>query len=209
MSLSFSPTRAGVGHFSTLSPKVGMKRALTGLTPTNEPRTRGSQPSAQHMSTSSQKIATARQASTGHVIAPSDPEDSTHVRRLPVERSARPRPVVEGDIELEGAFDLQADLDLHDTIPCKPPTTRAPARPNDLERTLRFARLVRDTLADDHPLTRLLELALMRRDAALLQGLLKELYRQQVAEASTQVDESPRRSERVTLLPPPPKSAEG
>lgn len=160
------------------------------------------------MSTPPKKIATARQASTGRVAAPADVEESTHIRRLPTERDARLRPVIEGDIDLEGDFDLQDDLDQHDTIPCRPPMAEAAGRPNDLERTLRFARLVRDTLADDHQLTRLFELALMRRDAALLQGLLKELHRQQIAEASTQVDETPRRSERVTLLPPPPpKSA--
>ena len=144
------------------------------------------------------KTATARQASTGHVVAPADVEESTHIRRLPV---------VEGDIDLEGGIDLEGDVDQHDTIPCRPPAAEAPPRPNDLERTLRFARLVRDTLADDHPLTRLLELALMRRDAALLQALLKELHRQQIAGATTQVDETPRRSERVTLLPPPLKPA--
>lgn len=151
------------------------------------------------MSTPPKRIATARQASTGRAVAPGAVEESTHIRRLP-------RPITEGDIDLEGEFDLQDDIDQHDTIPCRPPVAEAPARPNDLERTLRFARLVRDTLADDHPLRRLLELALMRRDAALLQGLLKELHRQQIAE-TTQVDEAPRRSERVTLLPPPPKSA--
>lgn len=160
------------------------------------------------MSTPPKKIATARQASTGRVVAPADVEESTHIRRLPTEHYARLRPVTEGDIDLEGDFDLQDDLDQHDTIPCRPPMAEVARRPNDLERTLRFARLVRDTLADDHPLTRLLELALMRRDGALLQGLLKELHRQQLAEVSTQVDETPRRSERVTLLPPPPpKSA--
>ncbi len=176
------------------------------------------------MSTPPKQIATALQTSRERVVAPSDIDESTHVRRLPTERAATskralapkrsaaqrsgyPRPAVEGDLDLEGEFDLQDDIDQHDTIPCRPPVATAPARPNDLERTLRFARLVRDTLADDHPLARLLELALMRRDAALLQGLLKELHRQQLSAATTEVDEAPRRSERVTLLPPPPKSA--
>lgn len=159
------------------------------------------------MSTPPKRIATARQESTGRVVAPGYAEESTYVRRLPSERNARPRPVIEGDIDLAGDLDLADDIDQHDTIPCRPPVAEVPARPNDLERTLRFARLVRDTLTDDHPLTRLLELALMRRDGALLQGLLKELHRQQMAESTTQVDEPSRRSDRVTLLPPPPKSA--
>src|SRR5262245_13610096 len=117
------------------------------------------------MSTPPKTIALARQQSTGRVVAPGDVGESTHVRRLPkgpradqpAARSSHP-----------GA--IEAD-DEHDTIPCRPPVVEIPTRPNDLERTLRFARLVRDTLADDHPLTRLLELALLRRDAALLQGL--------------------------------------
>jgi hypothetical protein len=91
----------------------------------------------------------------------------------------------------------------HDTIPCGPPTFEASARPNDLERTLRFARLVHDTLASDHQLARLLELAIMRRDAALLRAILKELHKQQTADAID--DEVGRRSDRHTLLPPPPE----
>lgn len=171
------------------------------------------------MSTPPNTTATARQESSGRVIAPSDTEESTFVRRLSPGRTAdlqhvthpyqgaRPQPLVEGDIDFEGDFDLADDIDLHDTIPCRPPVAELTVRPNDLDRTLRFARLVRDTLADDHPLARLLELALLRRDAALLQSLLRELHRQQMAEATTQIDEAPRRSERVTLLPPAPKSA--
>ena len=157
------------------------------------------------MSTPPNRIASARQQSSERVVAPSDASESTHVRRLP---TARLRSLVEGDV-LDGDI-LEGDVvevDQHDTIPCRPPVAEMPARPNDLERTLRFARLVRDTLADDHPLTRLLELALMRRDAALLQGLLKELHRQQTADRTSEDGETPRRADRVTLLPAPPKSA--
>ena len=137
--------------------------------------------------------ATARQESTGHATAPSDAGESTFVRRLPTElRTGKPR-----------LSAVEPAVSEHDTIPCGPPVEEAPARPNDLERTLRFARLVQDTLASAHPLTRMLELAIMRRDGALLRAILKELHKQQTADA---VGEEPvRRSDRHTLLPPPPE----
>jgi len=167
------------------------------------------------MSTPPTRTASARQESTGHVVAPREAGESTHVRRLAPEPRADASAATTGRGNhlraIDGrdggfsAHDVERDTEAHDTIPCRPPVVEA-RRPNDLERTLRFARLVQDTLAKDHPLARLLELALLRRDAALLGALLKELHRQQTEAATTQLDDSPRRTDRITLLPPPPKS---
>jgi len=174
------------------------------------------------MSTPPKRTASARQESNGRVGAPGETSESTHVRRL------APEPPADTDVSALGATtgrgnhlraidglarsafserDIERserDTEVHDTIPCRPPVVEA-KRPNDLERTLRFARLVQDTLAKDHPLGRLLELAILRRDAALLGALLKELHRQQIEAATTHVDDTPRRTDRITLLPPPPK----
>ena len=171
------------------------------------------------MSTPPTRAASARQESTGHVVAPSDAGESTHVRRLAPEgadasvhaaaamtgRGNHLRAIDGRSGSAFSARDVERDTEVHDTIPCRPPVVEA-RRPNDLERTLRFARLVQDTLAKDHPLARLLDLAILRRDAALLGALLKELHRQQTEAATTQLDDPPRRTDRVTLLPPPPKA---
>jgi len=171
------------------------------------------------MSTPPERAASARQESMGHVVAPGDAGESTHVRRLAPE--SRADASVDASAATTGrgshlraidgrsgiafsARDSERDTEAHDTIPCRPPVVEA-RRPNDLERTLRFARLVQDTLAKDHPLARLLDLAILRRDGALLGALLKELHRQQTEAATTLVDDTARRTDRITLLPPPPK----
>lgn len=159
------------------------------------------------MSTPPKRTATARQESTGRAIAPGDAGESTHVRRLPTEiRTVKPLLSAVERVPAVSTLEqstLEQEAREHDTTPCGPPEVEAPTRLNDLDRTLRFARLVQDTLAADHPLTRMLELAVMRRDGALLRAILKELHKQQTAEAVD--DEVVRRSDRRTLLPPPPE----
>lgn len=53
------------------------------------------------------------------------------------------------------------------------------SRPQRLARALRFAELLLDMLPPDDRGRNLLELAIKRRDEALLEGVLKELHRQQ------------------------------
>jgi hypothetical protein len=179
-----------------------MNRAQARLSRNDGPDFGAPQATDRKMSTPPNRTATARQDSTGRAIAPGDARESTHVRRLPTEnRTGKPHLSA---VERESV----PAVSEHDTIPCGPPTAEEPTRPNDLERTLRFARLVHETLASDHSLTRMLELALMRRDGALLRAILKELHKQQTADAvddDDDDDEIERRSDRYTLLPPPPE----
>lgn len=94
---------------------------------------------------------------------------------------------------------------VRDTIPCAgyslPPNPRLSTP--DLERTLRFARLVLETLEPSHHVAHLLELAIIRRDAALLQALMRHLNDLQQRAADGETSEA-ERSERPTILPPPP-----
>jgi hypothetical protein len=65
----------------------------------------------------------------------------------------------------------------------EPGTTPQPSldssRPQRLARALRFAELLLDMLPPGDSSRGLLELAIKRRDEALLEGVLRELYRQQ------------------------------
>lgn len=120
-------------------------------------------------------------------------EESTQIRR----RAALPR----RPPQLEVLTNDDAE-----TWPSPPPSD-AISRVGELERTLRFARLVRDTLVQGDPLTHLLDLALTRRDAVLLRAILKQLYEMQQASRDSDTDDY-ERSDRHTLLPPPPKNDE-
>ncbi len=97
---------------------------------------------------------------------------------------------------------------VRDTIPCAPPSEPA-RRPPDLERTLRFAELVRDTLPRAQGTTQLLDMAIQRRDGALLQAILKHLHDQQQRDQEALEDavDPAEHSGRPTILPPPPDPA--
>lgn len=92
-----------------------------------------------------------------------------------------------------------------DTFPCAPPPEVSPA-PFNLERTLRFARLLRETLPATGDITRLLDLAILRRDAILLQALMRHLYQVQQRELESALGDPDAEITvtRSTLLPPPP-----
>jgi hypothetical protein len=68
---------------------------------------------------------------------------------------------------------------------------------------MRFARLIRDTLAPEQRLTHLLDLAMIRRDAVLLRAILMQLHEAQAAAPEAEELEAERPARRVTLLPPP------
>lgn len=127
-----------------------------------------------------------------------DEDESSQIRRLPSLRGERSR--------RRRAQPEKAGVEPRDTQPCAPPA-EARSEPFNLERTLRFARLVRETLPPNQDVARLLDLAILRRDAILLQSLMRHLYQLQQQEACAASNEAtaPESEQRRTLLPPAPE----
>lgn len=144
-----------------------------------------------------------------------DDDEASQVRRVSpeIQRQARRRASESRRrAALRQSTTFPPELEPFDTIPCDPPV-QAKTQQVDLERTLRFARLVRETLPATQQASQLLDLAIKRRDAALLNALLKHLYelQQQEVEPEAELDaelEPVRRSTRPTLLPPAPDPAQ-
>jgi hypothetical protein len=175
-------------------------------------------------------------------------DESSQIRRLPSDlpsrfrrgkqRAARERAARQAALSRPTVPDLAP---YRDTIPSPAPAPES-FRPTDLERTLRFAKLVRDTLAPQQSVAlgsresmvrlgslgqeasrpahtiQLLDMAIARRDAALLRAILKylhddqqraraELELQSAADLNEPEEDPAVRSTRHTILPPPPNPA--
>jgi hypothetical protein len=129
-----------------------------------------------------------------------DEDESSQIRRLPSSLQRR-RPL------RHRAESADSATEARDTQPCAAPA-EARSEPFNLERTLRFARLLRETLPPNQDVARLLDLAIMRRDAILLQSLMRHLYQVGQTGAPGKVaDEGDHlsRRPRTTLLPPAPE----
>ena len=174
-------------------------------------------------------------------------DESSQIRRLPSDLPSRLRRRERAARQAAQSRPTLPDLTPYrDTVPSPPPAPES-FRPTDLERTLRFAKLVRDTLSPEQSLpvgsqesvvrlgslghnalghdasaaahtVQLLDMAIARRDAALMRAILKHLHDDQQRaraelESRSEADldepeEAPVvRSPRHTILPPPPEPA--
>lgn len=104
----------------------------------------------------------------------------------------KPDPKDDAALEQESSSVRQR---VHAPLAIEPSDTRAryagprDIEPRDIEALVRMGRAVLGALPPSHPRARLLEVALVRRDEALLSVLIDEI--------------GPRESRRSTLLPPP------